>query len=128
MRELREVLARNKDFIMSIFKPNPTMMGNSISLEGDGNKTNDKYVILTDKYTNEESFSGSSFVVDKILKLVNTNDYHDEKCDGISKYIMNVNGNKYEIEMYDGEIHIILAEKEKILNKEDAEVILNLIS
>lgn len=41
---------------------------------------------------------------------------------------MNVNGNRYEIEMYDGEIHIILAEKEKILNKEDAEVILNLIS
>jgi len=41
-RELREMLARNKDFINCIIKPNPTYLGESILVSGDGNITNDK--------------------------------------------------------------------------------------
>lgn len=41
-RELREVLARNKDFIKCIIKPEPTYLGESIPVSGDGNITNDK--------------------------------------------------------------------------------------
>ena len=41
-RELREILARNKDFIKCIFKPNPTFLGNKISLTESGDVTNDK--------------------------------------------------------------------------------------
>jgi vancomycin permeability regulator SanA len=41
-RELREVLARNKDFIQAIFKLKPTYLGESIPVSGDGNITNDK--------------------------------------------------------------------------------------
>ena len=37
----REILARNKDFITSIFKPEPTYLGEKISLDGDGDLTND---------------------------------------------------------------------------------------
>lgn len=37
----REVLARNKDFLTAIFKPEPTYLGDSISLEGNGDVTND---------------------------------------------------------------------------------------
>ena len=40
-RELREILARNKDFIQSIFKPKPTYLGETISLHSNGNITND---------------------------------------------------------------------------------------
>lgn len=36
MRDKREVLARNKDFFMSIFKPNPTYLGESIPISGSG--------------------------------------------------------------------------------------------
>ncbi len=42
LRDIREVLAITKDFVKCIFKPEPTMMGNSIDLKGDGNVTNDK--------------------------------------------------------------------------------------
>lgn len=42
MRELREILARNKDFINCIIKPEPTYLGESIPVSGDGNITNDK--------------------------------------------------------------------------------------
>lgn len=41
-RELREILARNKDFIQAIFKLKPTYLGESVPVSGDGNITNDK--------------------------------------------------------------------------------------
>ncbi|MBR6644747.1 MAG: YdcF family protein [Clostridia bacterium] len=39
-RDLREILARNKDFITSIFKPEPTYLGESIPINGNGDVTN----------------------------------------------------------------------------------------
>ena len=41
-REAREVLARNKDFIKCIFKPEPTFLGDKIPITGNGDITNDK--------------------------------------------------------------------------------------
>lgn len=42
MRDLREVVARDKDFIMCIFKPKSKFLGDTISLVGNGDVTNDK--------------------------------------------------------------------------------------
>lgn len=39
-RDLREILARNKDFATSIIKPKPTFLGDVIPVGGDGNLTN----------------------------------------------------------------------------------------
>ena len=41
-REIREILARNKDFATSILKPAPTYLGEVIPVSGDGNLTNDE--------------------------------------------------------------------------------------
>ncbi len=41
MRELREILARCKDFVTSITKPEPTYLGQPIDLTGSGDVTND---------------------------------------------------------------------------------------
>ena len=41
-RELREILARNKDFVNCILKPEPTYLGESIPVSGNGDITNDK--------------------------------------------------------------------------------------
>lgn len=41
-RELREILARNKDFIKCIFKPEPTYLGDTIPVSGNGDITNDE--------------------------------------------------------------------------------------
>ena len=43
-RELREILARNKDFVKCIFKPAPTYLGETIPVSGSGDVTNDKNV------------------------------------------------------------------------------------
>lgn len=40
-RDVREVLARVKDFMMCIFKPNPTYLGDPIDISGSGDATND---------------------------------------------------------------------------------------
>ena len=39
-RDIREIIARNKDFLFCLFKPKPTYLGKSISLSSDGNVTN----------------------------------------------------------------------------------------
>ncbi len=41
-REIREILARNKDVIKVIFKPEPKYLGESIPVSGNGDITNDK--------------------------------------------------------------------------------------
>jgi vancomycin permeability regulator SanA len=41
-RELREILARDKDFVYCIFKPEPKYLGPSIAVNGNGDITNDK--------------------------------------------------------------------------------------
>lgn len=38
-RDLREIIARNKDFLWSVFKPRPTYLGEPVDLNGDGNVT-----------------------------------------------------------------------------------------
>ncbi len=40
--ELRETVARNKDFWLTIFKPQPTFLGEAIPVFGDGGATDDK--------------------------------------------------------------------------------------
>lgn len=42
IREIREILARDKDFVKCIYKPLPTYLGETIPVSGDGNLTNDK--------------------------------------------------------------------------------------
>lgn len=41
-RDVREVLARCKDFATSIFKPEPTYLGDAIPVSGNGDVTNDQ--------------------------------------------------------------------------------------
>ena len=41
-REVREILARDKDLVKVIFKPQSTYVGEVIPVTGDGNITNDK--------------------------------------------------------------------------------------
>lgn len=48
-RDVREVLARVKDFGTTIFKPEPTYLGETIPIWGDGNLTNDENSDFTQK-------------------------------------------------------------------------------
>lgn len=41
-RDIREILARNKDFFNAIIQPEPTYLGDAIPVSGNGDLTNDK--------------------------------------------------------------------------------------
>ena len=43
-REIREILARNKDFVKSMFKLKPTYLGEKIPINGNGDITNDNNI------------------------------------------------------------------------------------
>ena len=43
-REIREILARNKDFVQCILKPEPTFLGDTILVSGNGDVTNDREI------------------------------------------------------------------------------------
>ena len=47
IRDIREVLARVKDYVVCIFMPEPTYLGDAIPIFGDGNITNDDSVSFT---------------------------------------------------------------------------------
>ena len=40
VREVREILARNKDFFYCLFRPEPTYLGEAVPVFGDGNESN----------------------------------------------------------------------------------------
>ncbi len=42
MRDIREIMARVKDFGSTLFKPEPTFLGEAISVSGNGDVTNDE--------------------------------------------------------------------------------------
>lgn len=42
-REFREILARNKDVLNCVIRPEPTFLGESIPVSGNGDVTNDKH-------------------------------------------------------------------------------------
>lgn len=46
-RDVREILARVKDFGTSLFQPKPTYLGEAIPIWGDGNLTNDEHSDFT---------------------------------------------------------------------------------
>ncbi|MBQ7847708.1 MAG: YdcF family protein, partial [Clostridia bacterium] len=48
-REVREVLARNKDVLTGLLKPAPTYLGATISLAEDGDVTNDELSVFDPK-------------------------------------------------------------------------------
>ena len=53
-RDARELLARTKDYIYAVLKPEPTYLGDTIPITGDGNLTNDKYTDLS--FYNSEAY------------------------------------------------------------------------
>lgn len=131
-REIRELLARVKDFAKVLFKPQSKFLGHKISISGDGNKTNDDYMLITSK-DNKEYFIYNKDKIKSVSNLIESYDFKKETCDGISNYKLVVNGNiEYAMEVYEDTVHILKLDdsksKEIVLNKEDSTLIFDMIS
>ena len=88
-RELREILARNKDFATSILKPAPTYLGEVIPVSGDGNLTNDEDMAvvvgaLEPVLTQEEDEQEEKTNLSQLPEETPTESGHDEPVESPS--------------------------------------------
>lgn len=130
-REIREILARIKDFFKCLIKPESTHMGDTIPVSAGGNYTNDKEYVLIQKSRESENFEryiSQKRIVTKIENIIENYDFSSETCDGITDYTLNFSsGKRYGIEIYDSSIHITDEGKEIKLDEEDSKYIRELI-
>lgn len=125
-REIREVLARDKDVVKCLLKPTSSIMGEAVAVSGSGNITNDKpYVSI--KNNNEEAFySNDLSIVDKMQDIIDSYEFTSETCDGKADYTLEIGSQRYFIENY-SKVHIVKDKKEIVLNEEDSLYLKDLI-
>lgn len=130
-RDIREFLARNKDFLKSLIKPKSKYVGSSISLDQDGDVTNDNHIIISTP-NGEENYYVSSFMTYKTINdYVKKKEYKEFKCDCKPNYYLTFNDNKkdtYDIFIYGKTIHIMKDDKKIILTEEESKVIFDIIN
>ena len=127
-REIREILARVKDFFLSIIKPEATILGESIDMKVSGNITDDWYINITSLDDDKSYYINDKNVVDKI-KIFIDDKKRVENCDYKESYKMKINGRDvYLLEILDDVIHIVDNEEEIILDEEESKIILDIIS
>lgn len=128
-REMREVLARIKDFFKCIIKPNSTYKGKAIPVFGNGNVTNDKEYAIIEKYVENSSdkdiYINEKNTLTKIKDIVeNTSRYKNETCDCIPTHILKFNmGETYYIIESTDSVRIRKKDRELITDKDETEFI-----
>ena len=126
-RDMREILARVKDFFLAIFKPQASVLGDKIDISSSGNVTNDYYILLTPTLTGSQHYVKDKEVYEKILAFTNK-EFSPIKCDGTTSYTMELNGSTvYDIEIFDNIVHIVDGDSEVILTEEESNIFLNLL-
>ncbi len=130
-REIREVLARNKDFFKALIKPKSKYVGSSISLDQNGDVTNDNHIIISTP-NGEEKYYISSFMTYKTINdYIKKKEFKDFKCDCLPNYYLTFNDDRsatYGLMLYGKSIHIMKDDKKIILNEEESKVILDIIN
>lgn len=131
LREIREVLARNKDFVKTIFKPKATYGGSTISLNQSGDITNDNYLIISTLNGSEKYYISSFMTYKTINDYITKKEYIDYKCNCLPEYYLTFNDNEeetYGIMLYGKEIHITKDDKKIKLTEEESKVLFNIIN
>lgn len=138
-RELRELAARNKDFVKCLIKPNSSYQGDAIPASADGNYTNDReFVLITHiaPFEGEKSLNtyiSSKEKINRLKTVLTEAEYKKETCDCTSNYRIDFDtGQYYDLVVRDDST--ILVDKiedsrtvEATLNEEDSTFIRDLI-
>lgn len=126
-RNVREILARVKDFFLSIFKPKSSLLGDKIDLGTSGNVTNDFYINITPILSGGQHHIRNKEIYDEIL-LLTKKDRSNRVCGGTESYTMELNGSKvYSLEVFDNIIHIVDDDEEIILTEEESKIIFDIV-
>lgn len=124
-RDLREVVARVKDFFKVLAKPKSSFLGSKISLADDGNITNDYYIIIKNNSFEYADFSKEKY--DSITKIIESYSFISENCEVEDTYYLSINTENYGLEIFEHNIHITKNDKEIVLDKKDSKIVLDLL-
>lgn len=125
-REIREILARVKDFGKSIIKPESEFLGEEIPVWGDGNITNDKeYITIKNLKDNGEMYISNKEKLNIIKEIMNSNKFKkiEEKL-AINYKIIISDDTVYDIAIKDNIVHIIKDKKEIKLSEEESIILI----
>lgn len=129
-REIREVLARNKDFLKGIIKPKSKYVGSSISLDQNGDITNDNHIIIKTLNGEEEYYISSFMTYRTINDYIKKKEFIDFRCDCKPNYYLIFNDNKdetYGLMLYGKEIHITKEDKKIKLTEEESKILFDIL-
>lgn len=127
-RNIREVLARVKDFFLALFKMPATVLGDTIDIHSTGDVTNDYYVYIASLEDDQTHYVKDKDIADKIMNLTK-GEFQKRDCDGTASYTMKINGSaNYTLEIFGDNIHIVNDDEELILNAEDAKIIFDILN
>lgn len=128
-RDIREILARDKDFVKCIFKPSAMYPIDAVEVSLGGNATNDRpYISIKSTDGKLEYFISDKKVISQIEKLFEKYSFSKERCDGKPKYTIDFyTGESLSIEVFDSFVHLINDQEELVLDEEDSLFIKSLI-
>lgn len=129
-RDIREFLARIKDFAKCFVKPSSKVLGDSIPVFKGGNVTNDKKYITIKSLDDEEReiYMNYSAVVYRIIAFLDEYEFNKRTCKEDGMYTMYIEEDRiYGIELAD-RVHIVRDDEEIILNDEDSQFFLSLLA
>lgn len=128
-RECREIMARVKDFFKALIKPKSARMGDTISVFGSGNVTNDKnYAIIKNIKTEKERYL-SEENIEEIKDIIERSTFEEKNCDLRDLYSLVISDDRiYGIEVDGTRVHLTKKDRESILNDEDSNIIFDMLT
>lgn len=127
-REIREVLARDKDVVKCLFKPTSFYNSETIPVSGGGNSTNDQpYLLIKDRDKDIEYFITDAKTISQIEYLFSKE--WTDTCQKAPQKVLELefDHRKYSLEIFDDTLHIKDGSKEIVLNAIEGSSLQNII-
>ncbi len=128
-RDIREFLARVKDFAKCTVKPTSKFGGDAVPVSKGGNFTNDKeYILIENIKDGSEIYETKMTEINRVKKILNELEFKEDVSVKKFTYTLTMNDDlRYELDV---EKNTVLVRREKdvaILNEEDSKFFLELV-
>ncbi len=128
-RDGREFLARIKDFLKAMIKPEPKNIGEEISVRASGTITNDKEYILIKDLNKEKDKYLVRKDLDEIKGILKELQFKKRNCDLSPAFKLIISDDRaYDVEIEGDLVHLSYDQKETILTKKGSSKLIKILN
>jgi len=128
-RDGREFLARIKDFLKAMIKPEPKNIGEEISVRTSGTITNDKEYILIKDLNKEKDKYLVRKDLDEIKGILKELQFKKRNCDLSPAFKLIISDDRaYDVEIEGDLVHLSYDQKETILTKKGSSKLIKILN